>query len=217
MLNTSQSNTLYHAQTAYYLREMKKTKRYQSHEITSHTVEKSAQSRQEVELFIQTVFMRSYGATITEFMPTLVALRDENGVLMAAFGLREASDESLFLEQYLDNPIEQEVSRHLHRPITRNEITCIGNLAVSNPRNAGVFISHIIQYSLDIGVQWCVATAHHSLQNGLIKQGRDVYPLAEANPTRLSENEQKRWGSYYKQTPQIIAIRGNATPLALNQ
>jgi hypothetical protein len=210
MLNTTQTEALYTAETAYHLRSFTKTRRYQVNEITAHTVTKESPCRRDVEAFIHAVFEVGYGANVTEFMPTLVALRDENGVLMAAFGMRSANKEKLFLEQYLDMPVEQLLTEGLGKPITRNEITCIGNLAVSNPRNAGVLIAHVIQHSLDIGIKWCVATAHHSLQNGLIKGGRDVYPLHIADKARLSAEEQAVWGNYYDNLPQVVAIRGVA-------
>ncbi len=210
MLNTLQTEDLYSAEMAYDLRSFAKTRRYQIDEIAAHTVTKDAACRTEVEAFIHSVFKVTYNANITEFMPTLVALRDNNGVLMAAFGLHSAALEPLFLEQYLDVPIETLMTEKLGRTINRHQITCIGNLAVSNPRNAGVLIAHIIQHSLDIGIEWCVATSHHSLQNGLIKGGRDVYPLHIADKARLSINEQAKWGSYYDHLPQVIAIRGIA-------
>jgi Thermostable hemolysin len=208
--HNSQHESVYQADAAYQLRDFVKTKRYQMSEITATTVNMGDPARAEVEAFIHAVFKHAYGAEITEFMPHLVALRDNNGVLMAAFGLKKAIDGSLFLEQYLDEPIESLISKRLNKKITRDQITKIGNLAVANPRNAGVLIAHVIQYSLDMGVEWCVATAHHSLQNGLIKGGRDVYPLFPADKARLSPEEQARWGSYYKNMPQVVAIRGIA-------
>jgi Thermostable hemolysin len=217
MLSTEKLNLaplpVYQAHTAYQLREFAQSKRYQMQEITAHTVDVDAPCRREVEGFIAAVFKQVYGAEITHFMPKLVALRDQNGVLMAAFGLRHAHEEKLFLEQYIDVPIEVLVSQQLGREVTRSQITCIGNLAVANPRNASILISHIIQYSLQLGIEWCVATAHHSLQNGLIKSGRDVYAIAEADYHRLPESEIASWGTYYKNTPQIVAIRGRAEPL----
>ncbi|HEY0562880.1 MAG TPA: thermostable hemolysin [Methylophilus sp.] len=204
---------IYTAEPAYYLRAFASTKRYQVSEITAHTVAKDAPCRAEVEAFIHAVFKQAYGANITQFMPDLVALRDANGILMAAFGLHAAAHERLFLEQYIDVPIEQLMSSGLGRPIQREEITCIGNLAVANPRNAGVLIAHVIQHSLDIGIEWCVATAHHSLQNGLIKGGRDVYALAPADHAKLPADELAHWGSYYRHLPQIVAVRGVAAPL----
>ncbi len=212
MLNIA-TPPVFQAQVAYQLREFAQSKRYQMEEITAHTVDENAPCRKEVEGFIATVFKQVYGAEITHFMPKLVALRDQNGVLMAAYGLRHAHQEKLFLEQYIDVPIEVLMSEQLGRKVTREQITCIGNLAVANPRNASILISHIIQYSLQLGIEWCVATAHHSLQNGLIKAGRDVYALAEADYHRLPEAEIASWGSYYKNTPQIVAIRGVTPPL----
>ena len=206
----SEHQPSYQAEAAYQLREFVMTKRYVLSEITASTVNIGDASRKEVEAFIHAVFKHTYGAEITTFMPQLVALRDSNGVLMAAFGWKKASAGPLFLEQYLDEPIESLVSKKLAKKISRDEITKIGNLAVANPRNAGVLIAHVIQHGIDIGIKWGVATAHHSLQNGLIKGGRDVYPLFPADKSRLSLQEQARWGSYYDRMPQVIAIRGVA-------
>ncbi len=208
MLTSLQSNHVYHAEAAYSLRAFAQPKRYQMQEITAHVVTSDARCRAEVEAFIHEVFKRAYGANVTHFMPTLIALRDQGGVLMAAFGMRDASTGPLFLEHYLDAPIEQVISNGLGQNIQRHEITEIGNLAVANPRNAGILIAHVIQQSLDMGVKWCVATAHHSLQNGLIKGGRDVYPLALADKSRLSVEEQAQWGTYYENQPQVVAVRG---------
>lgn len=212
MLNTLNSDTeqFYNAEAAYYLRTFAQAKRYKVNEITAHPVSINAPCRGEVEDFIAAVFKQTYGANVTQFMPELVALRDNHGVLMAAFGMRKAAKEQLFLEQYLDMPIEVLMTERLGKTITRDEITCIGNLAVANPRNAGVLIAHVIQHSLDLGIRWGVATAHHRLQNGLIKGGRDIYPLHLADKTRLSKAEQAVWGSYYDHMPQVVAIRGVA-------
>lgn len=210
MLATIQSQSVYNAEQAYHLRDFAQSKRYRISEISAHKVSPNASCRVEVESFIHTVFKQAYGANVMQFMPDLVALRDQNGVLMAAFGLRSAEKESLFLERYLEVPVENMLSQYFHRTIERDQITEIGNLAVANPRNAGILIAHIIQHSLDSGVEWCVATAHHTLQNGLIKGGRDVYALQSADKSRLTSAEQASWGSYYDHQPQVVAVRGVA-------
>lgn len=212
MLNTATTELLHNTQPAYQARAITKTKRYHVDEITAHLVKEGDSCRQEVERFIAAVFYQTYQAKLDSFMPELIALRDQNGVLMAAFGIHPAGEGPLFLEQYIDMPIEELCMLKLGRFISRKQITSIGNLAVANPRNAGVLIAHIIKYSLEIGIQWCVATAHHSLQNGLIKGGRDVYPLHVADKTRLSKNELAKWGHYYDKQPEIVAIRGIARP-----
>jgi len=210
MLKTTSSELLHNTHAAYQSRAVAKSKRYQVDEITAQLVKEGDFCREEVEDFIAAVFYQTYQAHIDSFMPELVALRDQNGVLMAAFGLHSAADGALFLEQYIEMPIEELCMQKLGRFVSRKQITSIGNLAVANPRNAGVLIAHVIQYSLETGIEWCVATAHHSLQNGLIKGGRDVYPLHVADKTRLEEDEQARWGRYYDKQPEIVAIRGTA-------
>lgn len=212
MLETTPPEALFHAEAAYHARfSVPQTKRYRVEEIVAHSVNQHDPARKEVEAFIYAVFKQSYGADIQHFMPELVALRDQNGVLMAAFGLRNAAVEALYLEHYLQTPIEHILDEKLGLKLSRKEIVCIGNLAVANPRNAGVLIAHVIQHCLENGVQWAVATAHHSLQNGLIKGGRDVYALCSAEQSALPVEEQDSWGNYYHHLPQVIAIRGNDT------
>jgi hypothetical protein len=202
------NSLFFNAEAAYQNRTHTTTKRQRANNIKLATSDVNAPDRKEVEQFVHQVFAKTYGADVQQFMPELVTLRDENGELVAAFGMRKAEHSPLFLERYLDSPVEQVFSARFNRVITRKQITEIGNLAVANPRNAGVLIANVIQHSLDIGVEWAVATAHHSLQNGLIKGGRDVYALQPADKSRLSHNEMATWGSYYDNGPQVVAIRG---------
>lgn len=204
------SPAFFNAEAAYKTRPLAASKRQRAENIMVSTSNIDAADRREVEQFIHDVFAQTYGANVQHFMPELVALRDEEGQLVAAFGLRKAGKSPLFLEQYLDAPIETVMSNRFGKTISRDQITEIGNLAVANPRNAGVLIAHVIQHSLDMGIEWAVATAHHSLQNGLIKGGRDVYALQAADPERIEPVERATWGSYYKHLPQVVAIRGVA-------
>ena len=210
LLAFGNSSAFFNAEAAYKSRPLAASKRHRAENIKASTSDSSASDRREIEQFIHDVFAKTYGANVQHFMPQLVSLRDEDGELVAAFGLRKAAESPLFLEQYLDAPIETVLSNRFNKTISRNQITEIGNLAVSNPRNAGVLIAHVIQHSLDIGVEWAVATAHHSLQNGLVKGGRDVYALQAADPIRLDPIERASWGSYYDNVPQVVAIRGVA-------
>ncbi len=204
------SKAFFNAEAAYKTRPLAASKRQRAENIRVATSDRSAADRREIEQFIHDVFAKTYNANVQHFMPDLVSLRDEDGELVAAFGLRKAETSPLFLEQYLDAPIETLFSGRFNRDISRSQITEIGNLAVSNPRNAGVLIAHVIQHSLDLGIEWGVATAHHSLQNGLVKGGRDVYALQAADPARLNAAELASWGSYYHNSPQVVAIRGVA-------
>ncbi len=209
-LSASAMPAFFNAEAAYQQRSHAAPKRHRASNIKVATSNVNAPDRLEVEQFVHDVFAQTYNADVQQFMPELVSLRDEYDKIVAVFGLRKAENTPLFLERYLDIPIETMLSDRFHRTITRSQITEIGNLAVANPRHAGVLIAHVIQHSLDIGVEWCVATAHHSLQNGLIKGGRDVYALQAADKSRLSAAEQLAWGRYYDNAPQVVAIKGVA-------
>ncbi|HEY9210578.1 MAG TPA: thermostable hemolysin [Methylotenera sp.] len=210
LLTLGNSSAFFNAEVAYKTRPLATSKRQRAENIKLTTSDCNAADRSEIEQFVHDVFAKTYGANVQHFMPNLVSLRDEEGDIVAAFGLRKADEHPLFLEQYLDAPIETIFSGRFNRNITRSQITEIGNLAVSNPRNAGVLIANVIQYSLDMGIEWGVATAHHSLQNGLVKGGRDVYALQAADPARLDPAEFASWGTYYNNLPQVVAIRGVA-------
>lgn len=202
------NGSFFNAEAACAYRSVAGLKRKNSMLIKTTILDDNAKDREEVEAFIAKVFANAYGANIQHFMPQLVSLRDENNTLVAAFGLRQAHTERLFLEQYLDVPVETLLSSRLGRPYGREQITEIGNLAVANPRNAGALIASVIHYSLISGVEWCVCTAHHTLQNALIKSGREVIALQIADKNRLPASELANWGSYYQHAPQIVAVRG---------
>jgi len=58
-----------------------------------------APGRQATEAFIGARFALEHGARISHFLPLLLALRDAEGALQAAVGIRPALGQSLFLER----------------------------------------------------------------------------------------------------------------------
>ena len=88
--------------------------------ITTHTIIGSPR-RQEAESFIRSVFAHHYGADVSAFAPNLLLL-EQNDRTIAATGWRAASDESLFLERYLDQPIEQAMAKLAGQPVARERI-----------------------------------------------------------------------------------------------
>ena len=62
------------------------------------------------EAFIQQRFRVAHGADIRHFMPQLFGVSHANDELCAVAGVRLASAEPLFLERYLDHPIDPLIS-----------------------------------------------------------------------------------------------------------
>lgn len=100
-------------------------------------------SRATLEGFIKTIFKRAYGAEIKQFMPRLMSLTDQDCGLLAVCGLRQANSGPLFLEHYMDQPVENLLSERTGLPIRREAIVEIGNLAVAEPGLAQIGRAHV--------------------------------------------------------------------------
>jgi hypothetical protein len=85
--------------------------------------------RAAAEGFIAAAYARAYGGVIRTHYPLLLAVSNGEGVVRAAAGVRLAADAPLFLEQYLDAPVEAVASTALGRVVSRRSIGEIGNFA----------------------------------------------------------------------------------------
>lgn len=166
-----------------------------------------AEDRAEVEQFISDVFRRAYGAKIRRFKPCLMSLRDRDNKLVAACGFISAAAGPLFLEAYLDQPIEKVISAHAGFPVRRDDIVGVGNFSVTEPGTARYLITAIVDRLHATSKQWAVFTAVPVVRNAFIKLGLNPVILGEPDKKRLSAEEQAEWGSYYAQKPQIMAVK----------
>jgi hypothetical protein len=174
---------------------------------TVHFSGRDAADRTEIEQFISSIFFQACGAKVRFFLPELMSLRDLNGQLIAACGIRNAGAERLFLENYTDQPIEQLLSKRVGSPINRNDIVEIGNYSVAEMGLSRLLISAIFDQLHATSKQWAVFTAVQLVRNALIKQ--NIFPrvLCDADIKHLPADEQLEWGNYYEQHPQVMAIR----------
>lgn len=166
-----------------------------------------ANDRAEIEQFISNVFHQAYGAKIKRFKPCLMSLRDQDNKLVAACGFRSAALEPLFLEIYLDRPIEAVLSERTGFPVKRSSIVEVGNLSVVEPGMARYLIAAIVTQLHATSKQWAVFTAVPVLRNAFVKMGLNPFILCNADKSRLAPEEQAEWGNYYEQKPQIMAIQ----------
>jgi hypothetical protein len=167
-----------------------------------------------VEKFIFDAYLRAYGARLTQFMPQLAAVTygDE---LMAACGLRDAARESLFLETYLDEPVEHCIVRVAGEPVARNQVVEVGNLAIARPGAARMLIALLTRHLLKRHVQWCVFTAVPALRNNFLRLRIPLNALGHAASERLDPAARRQWGRYYDASPEVLAVRVAAAAAAL--
>lgn len=92
--------------------------------------------RREVERFIAQIYAARHGANLCTFAPTLVSLRQGSGIVAAA-GYPAASNGPLFLERYLDQPVQALLPEGNVGPPARESI-----VEVATWRRAGLAKGH---------------------------------------------------------------------------
>lgn len=160
--------------------------------------------RAEAESFIRETFALAYGASVRSFMPRLLAVCLKNGDLMAAFGVRSANEERLFLESYLDQPIEQAIQEETGVKLDRSKIVEIGNLAAIYPGGVRWMIVALTVMLYEEGYEWVVFTGTSALRNGFHKLGLHPIEICPARIERLDAEERACWGTYYDNKPAVM-------------
>lgn len=166
----------------------------------------NAEDRPELERFIYNSFRLAYDAQVRHFMPLLVSLRDAKGDLIAVCGFRNAGAEKLFLETYLDEPIDAVLSSKSGEKVLRRDIVEIGNFAVFPPGMSRHMITVLAAYVRTIGAQWMVFTAIPKIRNAWKRLGVNLTQICEADKERLDCDYREEWGSYYDSCPYVVAV-----------
>lgn len=160
--------------------------------------------RRQLENFIGERFVEHYGARIRQFMPCLLGLYDPMQQLQAALGVRCGQSGALFLERYLDAPVEQRIAELNggSRP-ARGLIAEVGNLASLGAGHARLLIVALTDLLAAAGFRWVAFTGTSLLLNSFQRLGLSLLHLGPADGRRLGE-ELADWGSYYATQPQVM-------------
>lgn len=161
-------------------------------------------ARRSAEALIETAYRRAYGGAISRHFDNLFALTDAGGSVVAAAGFRWAHEESLFLEQYLDAPVEKAVAALGAAPPGRDAIVEIGNLASDGGGASAALFAALAGYLEAEGARLAVATATRRLRRLFGVVGFETSRLADADRTRLADAG-GGWGSYYAHDPVVVA------------
>lgn len=167
--------------------------------------EHSVRDRADAERFIRERFFAAHGARIAHFMPRLFSLLSRRGDLIAAFGLRPAAAAPLFLEAYLDQPVEAVLQKRLGVPVRREEVIEVGNLSALYPGAARWLIVAVTALLYEEGYRWVTFTGTPMLRNGFHRLGLRPVELGAATIDRLPLEQRSDWGSYYEQAPTVMA------------
>jgi len=169
-----------------------------------HTIV-GAPQRAAAEGFIADIFRRHYGAEVKSFAPNLMLLEDGERIVATA-GWRCAGEDRLFLENYLDAPIETAVGRLAGQSVRREAIVEVGNLAADRAGGSVDVILTLAAHLDRLGYEWVVFTATRELIGIFRRLGLPPLALASADPACLGD-QAADWGSYYDSQPIVVAGR----------
>lgn len=163
-----------------------------------------SESTATVQQYVARQFFQTYGATVHEFLPIFLSLscRDQ---LSAVTGIRPVDASPLFLEQYLDNPIELEINRYSSVPVARHQIAEIGNLAATQRGSSQLLFILLAATLQRANFEWLVFTATPQVRKAISKLGFELHPVADARASRLQTSTEEEWGSYYQTRPVVVA------------
>jgi hypothetical protein len=164
------------------------------------------EQRAELERFIAARFQRAYGARITQFLPNLLGMRDDAGAWVAAVGYAGAGAGPLFLEQYLDNPVEHALGLLLEHPVARERVVEVGNFAAVRAGVARRLIPALAARLKSLGFELAVFTATRELRNAFLRLRLWPLLIAPADPLRLAGGA-AAWGGYYAHKPIVMGGR----------
>jgi hypothetical protein len=166
-------------------------------------VRRNDPSRGELEAFVRAAFERKHGACVRSFMPTLLSSHDGGGPL-GVVGLRAAREEPLYLEHYLDAPIERVLAGCLGRDVPRARIVEVGHLASRNCLGAARMLAALPRYLLARNYEWIVFTGTRTVRGILSRLGAPLHELAPATVECVSRTCDS-WGRYYDTDPRVYA------------
>lgn len=156
------------------------------------------------EALVRDCFLKTYGARVSYFLPSLLTLFPPARGPEAVLGYRPAAGAALFLESYLDRPIEQAIIRAAGAAVARPQVTEVGNLAVTFPGGARCLAVALAAFLAAQGTEWVAFTAGLALRNTFVRLGITLRPLAVARPECLPGGGEE-WGRYYDDVPWVVA------------
>jgi len=161
-----------------------------------------AEQRAALEHFIAERFHLVHGARVSHFCAHLIGMRDADGAWLAAAGYTPAASRPLFLEQYLEAPVEELLAGASGRRVERERIAEVGNLAAAAGMGRAL-IPALGRHLHELGYRWVVFTATRQLRNAFRRLRLEPLHLAPALPARLPDGG-AAWSKYYRNAPSVM-------------
>ncbi len=173
-----------------------------------------SRARAEAEQHIRDVYKAAFGAEITEFAPSLVTVRNAQGQILCAAGLRTVED-GFFSDVYVDGGFGEGVEGAGGLPVPAAQILEVVSLASTTPFPVLAMLDVMVGWGRAQGMRCGVFTATAKLRRLLDRTGLEYSRIAPAHPSRVASPES--WGSYYAHDPWVCACTDRAVaPILLS-
>ena len=169
-----------------------------------------------VEDHVHACYQRSYEADVDQFLPWFLTL-ECLGKISGVAGMRPARSTPLFLEQYLDHPVESMLGEIVGTPVVRESVVEIGNLVASRRGSSHLLFLLFTSALYQAGYEWIAFTATKGLRNNLEKVGFPLHLLQPVDVAALDSATLDKWGSYYATEPLVMAGRLGAAMQLIEQ
>lgn len=157
-----------------------------------------------VSVLIRENYYQNHHARLSHCMPWLLGMYDGRGALKAACGIQSAGQGPLFLEHYLDQPIEALLASRITTSVARESIVEVGNFTAADGASARVMFAAVCQLLYQYHFAWIAFTGTRKIRNTFHRLHLQPIHLAAARPEKLADAA-REWGDYYQHDPQVMA------------
>lgn len=140
--------------------------------------------------------------SLAEGYPAIAVLTNLVGEIVAVAGFRAAADGPLFLEQYLDGPIETVVAA-ASGDSTRDRIVELGAFTALDRAHALELMRRLPLFLQQRGFEHLVCTANRAIRLCLRLQGIHAQVIGSASHARIADGDTS-WGRYYAHDPKVL-------------
>ena len=168
-------------------------------------VEPDSEERAVLEARIRSGFGMHFDACIEGFMPRFAHYRHRSGAT-GVIGVRCAADGPLFLENYLNAPVESIIESTTGERTARDRIAEVGQFVVDDRDIVTSFFRDLVPFLTASGFDWVCFTGTDRIRALLARIGFRGLPLARAEQTRVPGSGD-HWGRYYDFDPVVILGR----------
>lgn len=165
-------------------------------------------------LLVQTRYRAVHGAEPADDYPAYLTIGSPEAP-RAVLGYRNGESGPLFLEAYLDEPIEAALTRTLGRPVPRGRIVELGDHASHRP-GATLALWREAAAALEGQADVAVAVLTRPLRAIFARLNLNLSILAPARREALGEAG-ARWGRYYDADPLVCAGQITVCRVALDR